>query len=326
MLHVVVYDRSNMVCVWCMKRDNMVCVWCMKRDNMVCVVCMIHHTMVCTWCVCGVWNVTIPTPWTWCVWCMKRDNMVCVWCMIRHTMVCVMYGTLEHGTQRPTPKHKDTRTQMQSASQESLLYLMQGRITLQHAATRCNTLQHNTAHCSTLQHTAMYCNTLQSIASQWTHCNTGIGVVFDALIFTTTPRTTLQHTVLHCNTLQQRGERYTKCRRASYCRQPTDMYTHGTTLHHTAPHCTTLHHTATYCNALQRTATHCNTLQHRSQHCTWCRGASHCRQRTSTFHVAKLCSWSVKATKKWREKCLLRCVVVCCSVRSLLHCVCCSVS
>jgi len=71
-------------------------------------------------------------------------------------------------------------------------------ITLQHAATRCNTLkevwrcggfegvikcaeQHTATHCYTLQHTETHCNTLQNTE---THGNT------------------LQHAATHCNTLQ----------------------------------------------------------------------------------------------------------------------------
>jgi len=41
-------------------------------------------------------------------------------------------------------------------------------VTLQHAATHCNTLQHTATHYNTLQHTATHCNTLPYPA---THCN-----------------------------------------------------------------------------------------------------------------------------------------------------------
>jgi len=64
-------------------------------------------------------------------------------------------------------------------------------VSLQHAATHCNTLQHTSTHCNTLQHATAHCNTLQRTA---THCNT--------LQHTATHCSTLQHTATHCNTLQ----------------------------------------------------------------------------------------------------------------------------
>ena len=64
-------------------------------------------------------------------------------------------------------------------------------ITLQHAATRCNTLQHTATHCNTQQYTATPGNTRQHTA---THCNT--------LQHPALPCNTLQHTATPCNTLQ----------------------------------------------------------------------------------------------------------------------------
>jgi len=102
-------------------------------------------------------------------------------------------------------------------------------VTLQHAATQCNTLRLRTStpapgasERSAAAHTATLCNTLHHMASH------GI---------------TLQHTITHCNTLHHTapenihiGTRSIRKKRAN-----------------------TTHHTATHRNTLQHTITHCNT-------------------------------------------------------------------
>ena len=113
-------------------------------------------------------------------------------------------------------------------------------MTLQQAATYCNTLQHTATHCSTLRHTVTHCTTLHRTAP---YCNT------------------LHHTATHCNTLQHTAP-------------------HCNTLHHTATHCTTYYHTPVTAarhvckhsggNSLQHIATHCNTMQNFAAHSCCC--------------------------------------------------------
>jgi len=65
-------------------------------------------------------------------------------------------------------------------------------ITLQHAATRCNTLQHTATHCNTNSHTEFMhvsCHAHITLQHAATRCNT------------------LQHAATHCNTLQHTATR-----------------------------------------------------------------------------------------------------------------------
>ena len=107
-------------------------------------------------------------------------------------------------------------------------------VTLQHAATQCNTLRLRTStpapgasERSAAAYTATLCNPLHHMASH------GI---------------TLQHTITHCNTLQHTAPENIHTGTRSITKKC------GNTTHYTAPHRNTLQHTATHHNTLQHTA------------------------------------------------------------------------
>jgi len=154
------------------------------------------------------------------------------------------------------------------------------QVSLQHAATRCNTLQHTPAHAAsccrrshgvTLQHAATRCNTLQHTA---THCNTRL--LMQQLVGDEAIQVTPQQAATRCSTLQHTATHTCSLRRAASCwrRSLTGD---------TAIRCNTLQHAATICNThllmqqvvgdeaiqvtLQHTAIRCNTLQHTATHC-----------------------------------------------------------
>jgi len=180
-------------------------------------------------------------------------------------------------------------------------------ITLQHAATNCNTdtetisqsayqdvtrydiniLQHAEARCNTLQHAATHCNAgSEAIVSPARQVVTRYDIYI--LQHTATKCNTRQHTATHCNTLQHTATHCNTDTEAivSPARQVVTRYDTGK-LQHAATHCDTLQRTATRCNTLQHryrshclactsschkvlyihTATHCNTLQHAATHC-----------------------------------------------------------
>ena len=109
----------------------------------------------------------------------------------------------------------------------------------------------------------------------------------------------MQHTATHCNKLQHAA-------------------THCYTLLHTATHTALVEGAvqdylfmlliATHCNTLPHTATHCYTLLHTATHCY-----THCTGRGSGAGLplyAACCGVSQHGT----GMCVLKCVVVCCSV------------
>ena len=111
-------------------------------------------------------------------------------------------------------------------------------LTLQLAATHCNTLQQRTAtHCSVLQ--GKYCKYRATPLTP--HCNI------------------LQPTAAKCNPLQHTARDI-----ATHCYKMQSTGTHykgratSTALLWDPWHCNTLQYTATHCNKLKCTATHCN--------------------------------------------------------------------
>ena len=185
-----------------------------------------------------------------------------------------------------TLQHSLTKCDISWARCKTLQHSRQNVISRQHC-TRCNTLQH-TATLSrqdliSLQHAATHCNTrkkgcflsrpLEPFRSVTQYAKLGFepwvrgkgsGVVGGDVGETqhrATPCSRLQRSPTHCNSLQhtqQAATHYTHCSALPL------TATHCNTLQHreSAPHCNTLQHTTAHCITLQHTATHCNTQQH----------------------------------------------------------------
>ena len=121
-------------------------------------------------------------------------------------------------------------------------------ITLQHAATRCNTLQHAATHPNMLQHvTTIYTPVLnrERILSRLVYVPLGI---VDIRVW--------HHTATRCNTLQHT----TTTQKPVFDRK--GVVNRLEFVHLGVCIACVRHHTASHCNTLQHAATRCNTLQH----------------------------------------------------------------